>query len=275
MDIGNIETGNQFIIRKIKEGKPFHIARLGIGAETYGTYNFVHFNIFHNYEALSNNAGIYTKNDKQIKNYFYQYDNSIKNCDALACFPKSITNEQKYFTWKYELNKIHNRSIEPHHLLYADIVPWSHYLLGKKVLIISPFMDSFIKQLKNNFEIFSGKRVFQKNQEFIFYKGYNTSAGNHLHSSWIETFNLMKEDIKKLDFDIALISCGGYGLLLGNYIKELGKGAIYVGGSLQLQFGVMGRRWEDIPMFQGQKWIRPSPDELPPHPEKVEGGCYS
>lgn len=271
-----MKQGNQFIISKIQEGKPFSIVRLGIGVETYGTYKFIHFNIYHKSDALSNNAGIYTTTDKQVRDYYRKYDESIKYSDTLACFPKSnIHREQEYFAWKYGLNKIHSRCIEAHHLLYADIVPWTHYLLGKKILIINPFADSFIKQLKNNFEIFPGKRVFLKGQDFVFYKGYNTSAGNHIHSNWIETFNLMKKDISKLEFDIALVSCGGYGLLLCDFIKrELEKGAIYIGGGLQLQFGVMGNRWENDSMFQGQKWIRPSPDELPPHPERVEGNCY-
>ena len=30
--------------------------------------------------------------------------------------------------------------------------PWTHYLIGKKVLIINPFVDSFKKQLQNNFQ---------------------------------------------------------------------------------------------------------------------------
>ena len=276
MNVGTLEEGNQFIIDKLKSEQPFFISRLGIGAETYGTYNYYKYNMFYNYPgSLSNNAGIYSEGVFDIKTYYYFYNQAIKNSDALATFPKSILEEQKFFIYQYKLNKIHNRVVEPHHLIYNDIVPWTHQLLGKRILIISPFADSFITQLKNNFEIFPGKRVFLKGQDFVFYKGYNTSAGNHLHSSWIETFQLMKEDIKKLEFDVALISCGGYGLLLGNYIKELGKGAIYVGGGLQLQFGVMGNRWKDISMFQqGQKWIRPLPSELPPNPERVEGNCY-
>lgn len=275
MDVGTMQEGNQFIINKIKEGKPFHIARLG-GPCSIGTLYFIHFNTFKNLTALSNNDGIYTTKDKQVKDYYIKYNDSIKFCDALACFPSLCVNEQEYFTKKYELNKIHNRVVEPHHLLYADIVPWSHHLLGKRILIISPFVESFMIQLKNNFEIFSGKRVFLDGQDFVFYKGYNTSAGNHLHSSWIETFNIMKKDIQKLEFDIALVSCGGYGLLLCDFIKrELSKGAIYVGGGLQLQFGVIGNRWINNSMFQqGQKWIRPSREELPPHPERVENNCY-
>ena len=56
----------------------------------------------------------------------------------------------------------------------------------------------------------------------------------------------MKEDIRKLDFDVAFLSCGSYALPLGNFIKEdLHRQAIYVGGVLQLLFGVMGRRYEN------------------------------
>ena len=57
------------------------------------------------------------------------------------------------------------------------------------------------------------------------------------------TFEMMCDDISKIDFDVALLGCGGYGLPLCNYIRHtLGKSAIYVGGGLQLLFGVMGSR---------------------------------
>ena len=275
MNVGSLEEGNEFIIKKLKSEEPFFIIRLGVGAETWGTYNYFKDHKFYNYRSLSNNAGIYSKDNLDIKTYYSLYNEAIQNSDALATFPTFIMEEQKFFTNRYNLNTIHNRALEPHHILYKNIIPWSHHLINKKILIINPFVDSFISQLKNNFEIFPGKKVFLKDQDFVFYKGYNTSAGNHLHSSWKETFEIMKEEIKNLEFDIALISVGGYGLLLGNYIKELGKSSIYIGGGLQLQFGVMGNRWKDMPMFnEGQNWIRPSPSELPPNPERVEDNCY-
>ena len=47
-----------------------------------------------------------------------------------------------------------------------------------------------------------------------------------------------------MDFDIALLGCGCYGHPLCDFIRnELNKSAIYVGGGLQLLFGVMGKRW--------------------------------
>ena len=104
---------------------------------------------------------------------------------------------------------LYSRILEPFYCCQEDIKPWSHYLLGKKVLIINPFTESMKKQLDNGFQIYKEKTIFQDQQEFIFYKSYVTSGGNHLHSSWLETFIIMCKDIKKLDFDIALLGCGG------------------------------------------------------------------
>ena len=136
-------------------------------------------------------------------------------------------------------------------------------------------------QLKHGFQIFKDKKVFLEDQKFIFYKSYQTIAGNYIHNDWYETFVLMCKDIKEIDFDIALLGCGGYGLPLCNFIKtKLNKSAIYIGGGLQLLFGVMGKRWENIPMWKkiisenNCKFIRPSEDEICMNSNTIEGGCY-
>ena len=91
----------------------------------------------------------------------------------------------------------------------------------------------------------------------------------------------MCNDIERLDFDIALLGCGGYGLPLCNFIyKKMNKSAIYVGGGLQLLFGIMGNRWENIPMWKeiinknDTKFIRPSGTEICTNKERVENACY-
>ena len=131
--------------------------------------------------------------------------------------------------------------------------------------------------------MFRGKKknIFKKNQEFIFYKSFQTSAGNYIHKNWLETYNIMCEDINKLDFDIALLGCGGYGLPLCNYIySDLKKSAIYIGGAIQLLFGVMGARWENSDYWKkiikenNTKFIRPSKEEQMKNQTAVEGGCY-
>ena len=288
----NLETSNQCIIKLIETNKPFIISRMGIGAETYITYEYIITNkINTNYlQTLSNNAGIYNINAKNILLYINLYIQAIKNSIALATFPTYIINEQSYFVNKYNLKQIHSRSLEPFYACLENIKPWTHYLYGKKVLIINPFIDSMKKQLTKNFQIFKdpNKKIFLDNQEFIFYKSYQTSAGNHIHNDWLETFTLMCNDIKKLDdefhFDIALLGCGGYGLPLCNFIKmELNKSAIYIGGGLQLLFGIMGQRWENRDDWKkimkdndnpNNQFIRPIGDEIINNKNAIENGCY-
>lgn len=49
--------------------------------------------------------------------------------------------------------------------------------------------------------------------------------------------------IKNIDFDVALLSCGTYAHFLGEYIKNIGKKSIYIGGVLPLHFGIFGDRY--------------------------------
>ena len=80
-------------------------------------------------------------------------------------------------------------------------------------------------------------------------------------------------------FDIALVSCGGYANPICSFIYEKGKSAIYVGGVLQMYFGIYGSRWlkerpEIIKLFSNKHWIRPDINERPINNETIEDGCY-
>lgn len=281
----NLEESNNYLIKLFETNKPFIISRLGIGSETFITTEYIsNKNINTLYIAsLDNNAGIYDsqKNLHVIKIYCEEYNKCIKNSKALACFDNSsIENHQNFFIKIYNLDKVSYKVLEPFYCCLENIKPWTNYLLGKKILIINPFVDSMKKQLDNKFQIFKDKPIFLEGQEFVFYKSYQTSAGNHIHKNWIETFTKMCFDIKNLEFDIALLGCGGYGLPLSNFIYEkMGKQAIYVGGGLQLLFGIMGKRWESIPMWQkimseNPNFIRPSNEEIMKNNNRIEGGCY-
>ena len=289
MNISNLKDSNCKISELINGNKPFSLVRLGIGSETFITYEYIQTNqlnvkYLHPQLFTLYNAGIYT-NDKDLSKiilYCSYYNNAIKEANLLASFDyKLMYKEQNFFSQKYNLPQIHSRSLEPFYVLMEGEIPWTHHLKGKKVLIINPFVDSFQKQLANKFQIFKDKKLFLDDQEFVFYKSYQTIAGNHIHKNWLETFTIMCKDIEKLDFDVALLGCGGYGLPLCNFIKtKLNKSAIYVGGGLQLLFGVMGRRWENNEMWRkiiyenNSKFIRPSADENCSNNYTIEGGCY-
>ena len=58
---------------------------------------------------------------------------------------------------------------------------------------------------------------------------------------WFSTVKQLQKEISRIDFDIALLSCGSYAMPLGVHVaRQLERKAIYVGGVLQLYFGIMG-----------------------------------
>jgi hypothetical protein len=223
----------------------------------------------------------------KIELYCKLTNECLSNSDSLATFrvdpKKKFYNIQNYFVNSHSLNDLHSRILEPFYCILENDIPWTMELKDKTVLIISPFIKSFQKQLKNKFQMFKdeNKKIFLDNQKFVFYESFQTIAGNHIHKDWFETYEIMCQEIKKLDFDIALLGCGGYGLPLCNFIKkDMNKSAIYIGGGLQLLFGVIGTRWEShdtikkIIRDNNSNFIRPSKEEILSDLKSVENGCY-
>lgn len=76
---------------------------------------------------------------------------------------------------------------------------------------------------------------------------------------------------------IALIGCGGLGMILGSELKKRGVICIVMGGAIQVLFGIKGTRWlthEIISHFWNDAWIYPSPQETPDRAWMIENGCY-
>lgn len=282
----NIVESNKEIINTINSNKVFIIARFGLGPETTLCYNY-NVNKKINNNNLNNVlriCGIYCKNNNitVFEKYFEELNNAIENSDILACFNNSnIESIQNVYSTMYNLTKIHSRSLEPFYVMQDNEIPWTHYLFGKKVLVVNPFTDSMKKQIDNNFQIFKDKKIFLDDQEFIFYKSFQTHGNHYIHNNWLETFTIMCNDIEKLEFDIALLGCGGYGLPLCNFIKtKMNKSSIYIGGGLQLLFGVMGHRWinrddwKKIIKENNTNFIYPSNDEQLDNKNTIENSAY-
>ena len=284
----DLRESNDYMLKLLEKGAPFIVSRLGIGSETFLTHEYLETgNISQRFlgdtePSVSVNAGIYASDIEKFKEFARKYAEAIQHSTALACFADNpITKFQDYFMVKYSVRSASHKVLEPFYCCMEDIVPWTLSLKGKRVLIVNPFVESMKKQLASKFQIFKDKKIFDDAQEFVFYKSYQTTAGNHIHKDWTETFALMCKDIADLDFDIALLGCGGYGLPLCDFIKtKLGRSAVYVGGGLQLLFGVMGKRWESTPVWKKiiaenePKFIRPSGDEICPNKNRIERGCY-
>jgi hypothetical protein len=282
----SLEQSNNIIKMLINLNKSFSIVRIG-NSEANASLAILNKKRPNQKELydLENNAGIYFTSEKHIEIYAKHYNSAIEKANYMACFDKLYVNQQNEYLRKWSKQSLHYKVLEPYYCIEQGIAPWSHLLVDKTILIINPFVDTFKKQVENKFHFYGPeapeeKRMFHKDQKFVFYKSYSTLGGNHIHNNWYQTFGIMCNDIKQLDFDIALIGCGGYGLPLCNYITSFGKSAIYVGGALQLLFGVNGRRWENNEIIKhvsnllGNKWTWPSVVETIKNKNGIENGCY-
>ena len=101
---------------------------------------------------------------------------------------------------------------------------------------------------------------------------------NGRFDNWFEALEWMKSEIDKVDFDVALLGCGAYGIPLQHYIRSLGKQSVYVGGGLQILFGIKGKRWDNHPeisSFYNDYWVRADESECIANYKNVEqGGPY-
>jgi hypothetical protein len=268
MNILSGQEGNDLIMDYIKNGKSFGLSRIGIG-EIKIIHNKIN-NCLSYHDLASIQAGGVREDSYEF--FFDEYINALKNSDINAYWVGIESHEQNVLLNSVSPNsiKVMHRAVEPY---YFDN-PWSNALLNKKVLIINPFTDSIQIQYPHLNKIWGDKNIMP-NFELLTIKSKFLFDNNS--PSWKDVLNDMKQQISEMDFDIALLGCSLYGLPLVSYIKDMGKSAIYVGGALQLLFGIKGKRWDshdEISKMYNDYWVRPLNSEIPSNYVGLDGGTY-
>lgn len=156
--------------------------------------------------------------------------------------------------------------------------PWTAALKGKKVLVIHPFDESIKSQYQKRDLLFPDADVLPE-FELKTMKAVQTIAGekDERFETWFDALEYMYEEAMKIDFDVAILGCGAYGLPLAAKIKAAGKQAIHMGGVTQILFGIKGRRWVDNPragITFNDAWVYPRESETPQNCKVVENHCY-
>jgi hypothetical protein len=273
----NIGNSGKEIQKIILSSNNFFIGRMqGIEADVISEYcnkNIVSSRML---TLLKQNTGFYccnSENEKEILEFWINtYYDALKNCDLLF--------RLEFNTWdnlvKDYYNKIYVFSCASLHL-------WLPYLEGKRILVISPFEESIKIQFPKRHHLFTtGLNNNFKYPEFELKTllSPNTITGNEPfpHNNWKESFEEMCNKIINIEFDIAILGCGSYGMPLAHHIKKIGKSSIYTGAYAQVMFGIKGKRW-DISgnphrSYWNEYWKWPEDTEVPKNSNKVEGGCY-
>lgn len=233
-----------------------------------------------NLVAMNNNAGFFSPDGYKAYSRFADlYFDSAKEIDVLACWFKNqeVIEQQMNYKICWLL------SIEPWWMKN----PWTRCLKGKNVLVVHPFAESIKSQYQKRELLFDNPYVLPEFASLTVIKAVQSIGGDsNEFRDWFEALHSMEEQIDMVDYDVALIGCGAYGLPLAAHCKRQGKKAVHLGGALQLLFGIKGNRWEkdsygkgwpgiNYPkLFDNPNWVRPIETERPKSANQVEEGCY-
>lgn len=298
------QSSNDKIYALLATGEPCMIARFGTteincinnyltvhGNESYikRIWNYISDNTHtpwwneDHFKTMSIYSGIFPVGKDTAERFSERYLDDIPEIDLLACHQYY----EKFMPLKNDVQRI---QLE---MLYPFFVnrPWTRILKGKTVLVVHPFVETIKSQYERRSLLFEDSDVLPE-FNLLTLKAVQTVAGTKSEfQSWFEALAYMEDQIDKIEFDVAIIGCGAYGLPLAAHVKRLGKQAIHTAGGTQLLFGIKGKRWTeeykgfwhyrpgiDIDLEYSKlfndNWVFPGDNERPANLKKVEGGCY-
>lgn len=219
--------------------------------------------------SMKNNAGYFPVDQASLQRYGDALLPLLEQTDILGI---SGVHMEEYFKLHYcPQAKI---------ALYEAMEPlrgnWSSHLKGKRVLVISPFVEDIRAQYEKRESLFpKGSSILPEFTLLTIPSPLTCADAKPTKKDFFEELGEMEKAMERMDFDIALIGAGAYGSFLALKAKSLGKQAIQTGGATMTLFGIMGRRWENRPhvaQYKNSSWIRPS--KKPEGYSKIEKGAY-
>jgi hypothetical protein len=225
---------------------------------------------------MQNNAGFFPPTIEKIEQFCELMLEDMKEVDILGSW---LEGEKQFEKEMGKCIKVNFELLNP----YFSIVPWTKALEGKKILVVHPFASTIEKQYDTNrHKLFDNKDILPA-FKLKTLKAVQSIAGEKTRfNDWFEALAWMEAEIDKTEYDICLIGAGAYGFPLAAHVKRQGKKAIHIGGSLQLLFGIKGKRWEDSNYnsifnysdLMNKHWVYPSNNEKLENAKVVEGACY-
>ena len=273
--------GNDVVLRKLQEGRPCSIARFGGNELETLACAFDQrprrSMVFPDYlkARMKHGAGFFSNTDELLTRFASEMFQAVRRLDLLAVW-NFRTDAEKRIVETYNptatLVGLDAVSLET-----KEGYPWSQYLTGKKVLVIHPFESTIRQQYATKREkIHRNPLILPEFDLRTLRAVQGIGSGEELkrYADWFEALNSMCLQIDAIDFDVALIGAGAYGLLLADYVKRKGKQAVHMGGVTQLLFGIIGERWEkehpdSCKKYVNEHWVHPLPEDTPLSLEKI------
>ena len=210
-----------------------------------------------------------------------------RNCESYRAFAELAWDALECMdfqgVWKSGQEAVVLQSLKPRALFDVEIAGpdseylehWTSALKGRRVLVVSPFVETIQRQLLRMKSVWPHLDWFEGTQFDVIGFPYLIDEG--CEETWWEVYERIGQVISAGNYDVALFGCGGLGLPFAQLAKEAGRAGIHLGGHLQLLFGIYGQRHLDHEWHRkhiNDSWVRPRRDEVPSSAQRVEGGCY-
>jgi hypothetical protein len=226
--------------------------------------------------TVSNNAGFFPADAANIDRFVRVYLDALAKSTAVGVWSTIAPGIRELAQrWCPEARAIVAGALDP----IARDEPWSAALEGKRVLVVHPFASSIDRQYNERRQLlFPGRNVLPQ-FDLVTVRAIQSIAGTDVgFNSWFDALDYMREQMDQVEYDVAIVGAGAYGLPLAAHALERGRQGVHMGGATQMLFGVLGRRWEFGYKYAkdvvNEWWVRPATDETPENHKAIENGAY-
>jgi len=236
-------------------------------------------------------CGVYPTIEEYGFNIVYKLvKEAMNNCDILGFVDVTDTMADSDFARQYDHKPTFFAEdctvVDPivlmgHHDKYGKVGnPWTQYLAGKKVLVVSTHAESIKHQWKNIDKVWPTNR-----QEIVPFElvdvirsPYHPAIDDRQYDNcrtWTDSVQAIKDMIDGYDYDVLLSGSTTSSPLYVEHAKSRGKVGIQTGGAIQLFFGIVGYRWA-LPAFAqwhrsfNENWIYPLKIDEPQRREELK-----
>ena len=232
---------------------------------------------------LELHAGVFPSS--HAESWRLDYLDALENCDVIAeGWYKPLAEKEKTLLDTLNVNRksILLRNLEPYYV--AAELRWTRYLAGKRVAIINSFATTCDEQTYMAKALWSdSESLLPSSTTWVPIQTYYGPLVANGNAAWPNATNYKEavEDVVertlKQKVSVAIIGCGGLGMIIGSQLKKAGVQCIVMGGATQILFGVKGTRWlnhDVISKFFNDAWVFPPSSCVPKNALRIEGGCY-
>ena len=297
-DSTDIAVGADKIANTVRGVSPFFIGRNGTTEQEAVSFWFTRRRIGTPWPQrirtnLHIGAGVWPATDESLDKWAKEYMEQLGRLDGLAAGWYRPFADSESVLLDYAAPTAFRtplRSLEPYYSVPNH--RWTRHLSGKRVAVVSSFAGTIQSQVGSAERMHTIWNCLQEpstilslTATWIPIRTYfppevalqdSTQWPDGIHN-WDEAATYVVDAVKASGATVAIIGCGGLGMIIGGRLKALGISVVVMGGAIQVLFGIKGRRWEKhevISKFWGPSWVWPRESETPRGSFQIEGGCY-